>query len=103
MTLNNKLILEPYKGEHKVKASINTGFATVAQKSNLIGLKALSDGLISLGNSHNVEIKVGQIVYYEEEVLHASGWSKKAYSCDAIEGKFILAPANQAVMVRESK
>lgn len=99
-TYNNRLMLEPYVGSNKIEAvGVKTGFATVKQKSSLIGLKVMADGLISIGN-HTQEIKAGQVVFYEEEVLYTNGWPKKTYTCTGLKDKFVLAPVNQIVMIK---
>lgn len=97
---NNNLVLEPYKGSNKIETTgVSTGFATVKQKSNLIGLKSLANGIIVGVGGVQENVEKGQTVYFEEEQLHAGGWAKKTYTCEGIEGGFILAPGNLAVMV----
>lgn len=89
ISVNNKLILEPYKGDGKIKASVNSGFAQIKQKSTLIGLKVLADASINAANS-SFEITKGSTVYIEEEVLHTQDWSKRTYETEDIDGKFIM-------------
>ncbi len=99
ISYNNKLILEPYKGDKKIEATVKSGFAGIKQKSNLIGLKALASGIINVGDgAHKVE--EGQTVYFEEEQLFASQWSKKTFTCEGVKDKFIIAPGSHVVMIK---
>ena len=100
MIFNNKLILEPYQSSGKVEAKVSSGFAMVKQKSTLIGLKCLMSTQVMANEKMSIEVTKGQIVYFPEEVLHTSDWSKKTYDCDAVEGKFIIAESFHAVFVK---
>ena len=99
--LNNKLILKPYKTDGKVRANAQSGFAMVAQKTNLVGLEALADGLIIHG-SHTEKVSKGSLVYFKEEVLHASQWSKQTFKCDNIKEPFVIGEATHVICVGES-
>ena len=100
-SLNGKFIVEPYKGSGKLKAKISGGFATVEQKTNLVGLKLLVDAIIPSGSMSHFYEK-GSIVYFSEETLHIGDWSKQTYTLDSIGEKFILAPYSQAIMIDEN-
>ena len=100
MIFNNKLILEPYEGSGKVVANTHSGFSTIKQKSTLVGLKCLMSTQIVLNDALSFAIEKGQTVYFQEEVLHSSDWSKRTYDCEAIEGKFIIAEEVHAVFVK---
>ena len=99
IAVNNKLILEPYKGKGKVEAQVTSGFASIKQKSTLIGLKLLADGKLTIGKDM-VDVKRGQVVFFPEEVLHAHEWSKKTFNLEGSEEKFIIAEAIHAVAVQ---
>lgn len=99
ITVNNKLILEPYKGKGKIEAQVNSGFASIKQKSTLIGLKLLADGKVSIGKDM-VDVKKGQTIFFPEEILHAHDWSKKTFNLEGSEEKFIIAEAVYAVAVK---
>ena len=99
MTVNNKLMLEPYKGAKKIEGQ-GTGFSTIKQKSTLIGLKVLADGKVPLGREQFLEVKKGQTVYFAEEILFAHEWSKKTYNLENKEDeKFILGEALHVVAI----
>lgn len=97
---NNNLILKPYTGARKVEANTNSGFATIKQKTTLIGLEALADCVVVGHGGIQMQVETGQTVYFPEEILYASDWSKKKYTSDAIEGEFIIAPGNYVVLVK---
>jgi hypothetical protein len=99
ISVNNKLVLEPYKGVSKVEAKVTSGFATIKQKNTLVGLKLLADGRLAIGKDM-IEVKKGQTVFFPEEILHASDWSKKLFNLDGSEEKFILGEASYAVAVK---
>ena len=98
-TLNNKVILEPYKGVRKLESQVKNGFATTKQKTNLVGLKVIVDGTVSQGQGV-IEIKKGQTVYYPEEILYNQKWSKDIYTCKDIGEPFILAEAAYIVLIK---
>jgi len=98
-TLNNKLIIEPYEGIRKVEAKVTSGFATIKQRTNLIGLKVLLDGTITQGQNV-IEVKEGQIVYYQENTLYSQAWAKEVYTCDDIKKPFILAEAAYVILIK---
>ena len=97
-TFNNKIFVEPYKGEKKIKAEVSGGFARIKQKSSLVGLKVLADALVSVGEK-TVEIKKGQTAYFEEETVYASKWATMQMECDKIEEKFAIADFSLVRMV----
>lgn len=101
ISVNNKLILEPYKGTKKIEANTSSGFATIKQKSTLIGLKLIEDAEVTDIHGKNVKIKKNSIVFFEEEVLYSSPWAKKTYNCDNIETKFIIADYSQVITIME--
>jgi hypothetical protein len=98
ISVNNKLVLEPYKGSKKIEAKVNSGFSTIKQKTTLVGLTLLADGKISIGKEQ-MDVKKGQKVYFLEETLHASEWSTKAYNLDGSTEMFVLGESHQAVAV----
>lgn len=99
ITVNGKLMLEPYKGSGKIEASNkNAGYSTIKQKDTIVGLKALADGRVNLGKD-TVDVKKGQTVYFPEEILHAFDWSKKTFRLEGTEDRFILAEAVHAVAI----
>ena len=99
ISVNNKLMLTPYTGVNKIEASVKSGFATIKQKSTLVGLTLLADGMVSNGKEMKLVAK-GQIVYFTEEILHASDWSKKTFNIDGSAELFILAEASYVVAVK---
>ena len=98
MSINNKLVLEPYKHKGKIKANTSGGFATIAQKSNLVGLKALEYGEFKIG-SKIYPVPKGSMVYFKEDTLHTQEWSTQTYTCNELKESFIIAEANQVVMI----
>lgn len=97
-SLNNRLILEPYTGDRKVKTKVSSGFAMVQQKSTLVGLKVLVDSEIVLGGV-KTEIKKGQKAYFLEDTLYTQKWSKSTFTCDALKEEFIVAMSSEVVFV----
>ena len=95
ISLNNKLLLKPYTGEKKARANISGGFATISQKTTLVGLVLMADFEMTSG----VKLEKGSKVYFSEEVLYANDWSKTLHECDGIDGKFILAPFGSIICI----
>ena len=102
MKTYNKLALEPYKGSGKAEAVVSSGFASIKQRSNLIGLKLLCHADIQIGDKV-MHLNKGDTAYFVEEVLHASPWTKKKYQIDGIEGDFIIASFNDVAVMDENK
>ena len=98
ISLNNKLLLKPYKGEKKVKANISGGFASIAQKSTLIGLELVAD-FQYVTPTHIERIEKGSTVYFQEELLYASNWSKTEFDCESIEERFIIADIGSVICI----
>ena len=98
MSLNNKLLLKPYTGDRKVKATVSGGFATVTQKSTLVGLELVADFQYNTPH-HSERVEKGSIVYFQEEILYSSEWARKTYECNSIEEKFIIADIGSVICV----
>ncbi len=100
-TFNNKLMLKPYVYTGEIRANVSSGFATVEQKSKMIGLEVLVEAFVTIGQQ-NIFIPQGSIAYISEETLHTNGWSKKTYTCDSIDNKFILVDFCYINMIEQS-
>ena len=98
-SLNNRFILEPYKGDRALKSNASTGFAIVQQKVSLVGLKVLVDAMIFCGAQQGIRWPVGSLAYIKEELLFTQPWAQKIYESDAIESKFIIVDASQIEFV----
>jgi hypothetical protein len=84
-SLNRCIVCEPYEGKMKIESSESRGFASIKQKSTLIGLKVLMDY-----DGKDFKLVTGQKVFIPEEVLHSAPWAKKTYDAEGIEKKFII-------------
>jgi hypothetical protein len=84
-SLNNRLIVESYKKEG-LKSSVNNGFAMIAQKVSLKGLKVLMDSNLPDGTS----IQKGSTAYIKEEILHTQQWAQKALEADTLPVPFLI-------------
>jgi len=113
-SINNHLILEPYKGTRKLQAKGESGgFVTVAQKTNLVALTLLVDTYFEVGPkmfismdtvaqaSEGIFLKKGCKVYFKEEDLCNMPQFNQSFESDAIEGPFIIADYKTAIMVTE--
>lgn len=100
MSIRNKLFLEPYKGERKIEASVKSGFATVKQRSSLIGLKLVVPAQVIVSGNVVETLSAGSVAYFEESVLSAAPWAKHTYKAEGLTDKeFIMADYTQAVAV----
>ena len=91
-SLNNRFILEPYKGDRALKANASSGFAIVQQKVSLVGLTLLAD--VDLARDVFVQtFSKGSKAYIKEEELFTQQWALKVFESDAIQGKFIIVDA----------
>lgn len=89
-SLNDRLILEPYRNEGGLKTTVNHGIAMVSQKVAVKGLKVLIDAKLKDGTV----ISAGSIAYVKEELLHTQPWAKKILESDAIITPFMIVDLN---------
>lgn len=85
-SLNNRLIVEAYKTDKSLRANVSNGFATIAQKTGLKGLKVLIGTTLSDGR----HIPAGATAYIREEILHTAPWAQKALESETINIPFII-------------
>ena len=95
-SVNNKIIVEPYK-KTEMKSEVKNGFASIAQKNHLKGLKVLVNTELASGLS----INAGDTVYVREETLHTAQWATKTFESDAVEGPFMIMDTAHIEMVSE--
>lgn len=89
-SVNNRLLVESYKEDRGLKATVNSGFAMVSQKVNVKGMKVLMDAELTVGNQLWGRVRKGDIVYIREEYLHSQPWAKKSFTSEAVEGDFMI-------------
>jgi hypothetical protein len=87
-TINNKFIVEAYNSDRALKSVERNGFATIAQKVTVVGLKLLMDAQIQETKELSRLVPKGSLVYIKEEFLHTNQGVKRIYESDAVEGKF---------------
>jgi len=102
-SLNNRFIVEPYKGDRALKANATSGFAIVQQKVSIVGLKTLADSLVQVGKELYETLPKGSTVYIKEELLFTQVWAQKVFESSAIEGKFIIVDASQVEFVEAAE
>lgn len=85
-SLNNRLILEPYKKE-ALRANVQNGFARLDQKMTVKGLTVLVDAKLTDGTL----VLKGSKAYIREEVLHTEQWAQKVLESDGVKGSFLIA------------
>lgn len=95
-SLNNRLIVEKYTKEALREDHSRKGFALIAQKTNLKGLKVLVDAKLSDGST----VKAGSIAFFKEEVLHTAPWAAKVWECPVLTQPFIIVDLSQVEMIQ---
>lgn len=95
-SVNGRILCEPYTGSKALQSQVSSGFATVKQKSGLIGLKVIADAKLSDGT----EVKAGQTAYFSEEMLSITQWPFHHMNCKDIPTPFVIAPCEQVVCVK---
>lgn len=85
-SLNNRLVVETYKTDKSLRANVSNGFATIAQKSGLKGLRVLIGTTLSDGR----HIPAGSTAYIKEELLHTATWASKPLEADTIPVPFLV-------------
>jgi hypothetical protein len=87
-SMNGRFILEAYKEDRALKATVVNGFAMVQQKVTLKGLTVLAD-VYSTINGQPLARK-GDKAYIREASLQSQPFAKATFTSDAIEGEFMI-------------
>jgi hypothetical protein len=69
ISVNNKIFCEAYSGGKSLKSEVKSGFATIQQKNNLVGLRVLADATVAFGTK-TLDIPKGSVVFFNEETLY---------------------------------
>lgn len=86
----NKFIVETYKEDRALKATVQNGFAMVSQKVQVKGLKLLAAAKIAT-NGNIMHYPEGSTVYIKEAALQSQPWAKQAFTApEAIMGEFMI-------------
>lgn len=99
VSMNGKLILEPYVGGKNIKSEVRAGFSTI-KRSQLVGLKVLSDALVIQGSGEILILK-DSIVFISEEVLTLNDKYHNPMENAAIGVPFVLGDFAHVVIVQE--
>lgn len=86
-SLNGRFIVESYKEDRALKATVQNGFAMVSQKVTLKGLKLLADVQNAAGQW--IAYK-GDVAYIKESSLQSQPWAKATFNSEGIDGEFII-------------
>jgi hypothetical protein len=97
-SLNDNLILEAYKQGQGLREEVSNGFAKVAQKVTLIGLKLMVPAKLSDGHY----IPANSVAYIQEDLLMTQQWAKQVRKADFSEKEFIVVNKANIVMVSEA-
>lgn len=85
----NKFIVETYKEDRALKATVTNGFAMVSQKVQVKGLRLLADAIIAVNGCETLFME-GSTVYIKEASLQSQPWAKASFTSDAIQGEFMI-------------
>lgn len=87
--MNGRFILESYKEDRALKATVSNGFAMVQQKVSLKPLTILADVYSPV--TGQCLARRGDKAYVREAYLQSQPWAKATFTSEAIEGEFIIA------------
>lgn len=96
--LNNKLLVKPYGGKTAPTAEVKSGFATVKQRSRLVGLELIADALVVVGGTPRT-LESGKKVYFLETELATAQWTKLKMTSENIEGEFLIADFRSVIAI----
>lgn len=94
--INNNLILEAYKQGQGLRDEVNNGFAKVAQKTTLVGLKVLADCHLE-----GRYVPKGSLAYLPEDLLMTQAWAKQIKKADFVEQDFIVVESRHIIAISE--
>jgi hypothetical protein len=95
-SVNNKLILEPYKGGKGLQAQVKSGFATVQQKNKLVGLKLMANAQVRNGD-RVLDLPAGATIYFTEEVVYLHQMYHTVLTSDSIVEPFVMGDFGHSV------
>ncbi len=98
LSVNNILIVRPYDRGQGIKQTVSSGFATVTQKTDLVGLELLTHAVIDLPSGPTT-YPIGSVAYFREDELMSAPWAKEVRKCDAVEGPFLIVEFKKAVLI----
>lgn len=101
ISLQNKLVLKPFKKTKEIKTSVGNGFLTVDSTRDVDFLELLVDTNLDLGNNKSVLLEAGAKVYFTEKTLQTQKWPRDIYKSEHFE-EFVIANASDVLYV-ESK
>lgn len=87
-SMNGRFILETYKEDRALKATVSNGFAMVSQKVSLKGLKVLADVMSPVTGQYLA--RKGDLAYIREASLQSQPFAKASFTSDNIEGEFMI-------------
>lgn len=101
MSINNNLILTPYKKTRELeqKAAV-TGFMVTSQKVSIEYLELLVDTQVKLGDNGSYWLlEPGDKVFFKESTLFTQAWAKEVYTNEEFPDGFIIANASDVLYV----
>jgi hypothetical protein len=96
MSVNKKVICEPYKEPRGIKGGISSGVAFVKQKNNIYGLRVLMDAAID----DRISLKAGDVVYLTEEMLYTNKNYSNPMECKEVKEQFVIIEFNHIVFIK---
>lgn len=95
MSLNGLLIVAPYDRGQGVKVEVKSGFATVAQKNDVVGLK-----LLVAVNLNGKTYPAGSTVFFREDDLASKPWAKEIRKVIGEQESFLIIDSKFALMIQ---
>jgi hypothetical protein len=95
-SINGLVICKPYQGTRKLESQVKSGFATVKQKTSVIGLETL----VSF-SFPELEVPKGSTIYVSEEILFGQYGMNKVMECSDIEGPFIIVNLSHILFIKD--
>jgi hypothetical protein len=98
--VNNLIITEIYTSQKKIKTVVNSGFASISQKGNLVSLTVLADAIVSK-DGDSITINKGSKVLIKEELLHNQKTLVQRFQINEIGDYFMIVPFEYIVGIIE--
>lgn len=99
-SINERVLLSPPDVSKGLESNVQSGFAKIKQKTELVGLTVLMDAKTQNGFFHK-----GDVVYIKEmDMLGHDDWAKKTHTSSAVINEkgekipFVIANASLVVM-----
>jgi hypothetical protein len=99
-SVNNKVMVEPYKGTKQIRSKTSSGFSSIEQKSTLTSLKVLAEAHVCDTYGNEITIPEGASIVLKEEFLATQSSVLKHYKINENSVEYMLVEFSEVVAIQ---